>query len=78
MSYQGSIFENNRTQSVRLPVETRFASGIKKVNIRVKGKERILCPTTHTWDSFFINGPTVSDDFFPERASQEQPEREAF
>lgn len=73
---QGSIFENNRTQAVRLPLETRFDSNIKKVNVRVKGKERILCPTTSTWDSFFIDGPDVSEDFMPERAKQHQGERE--
>jgi antitoxin VapB len=28
-----------------------------------------------SWDSFFLDGPTVSDDFLPERASQHQPER---
>jgi len=27
----GTVFENNRTQAVRLPVETRFPEGVKKV-----------------------------------------------
>jgi antitoxin VapB len=27
--------------------------------------------------SFFLGGPTVSDDFLPERATQHQSEREA-
>jgi hypothetical protein len=28
------------------------------------------------WQAFFCNGPAVSDDALPERASQEQSERE--
>jgi antitoxin VapB len=75
---QGTVFINNRTQSVRLPAETRFPENVKKVNVRVLGKERILSPVENTWDSFFLGEETVSDDFMQERASQDQPEREAF
>ena len=71
-----AIFVNNRTQAVRLPVDVRFPEGVRKVNIRVKGQERIIAPIGQTWDSFFLDGPLVSEDFLPERASQ-QPEREA-
>ena len=39
---QGSIFVNNKTQAVRLPVEARFDENIKRVVIRKVGKERIL------------------------------------
>jgi antitoxin VapB len=46
------------------------------VDVRVKGQERIISPAGHGWDSFFVDGPAVSDDFMIERASQEQPERE--
>jgi antitoxin VapB len=73
----GSVFENNRTQAVRLPVETRFPEGIKKVTVRVVGLERIISPVGNTWDSFFLGEDRVSDDFMTERASQEQPERES-
>jgi antitoxin VapB len=74
----GSVFENNRTQAVRLPAETRFPDHVKKVTVRVLGQERILSPIEHTWDSFFTSPDRPSDDFLSERASQEQPEREAF
>ncbi len=74
----GSVFENNRTQSVRLPVETRFSATVKKVIVRVVGRDRILSPVENTWDSFFLSDKTVSEDFMAERASQDQPEREAF
>lgn len=73
----GSVFENNRTQAVRLPVETRFPEGIKKVSVRVVGVDRILSPVGNTWDSFFLSKDRVSDDFMTERASQEQSERES-
>lgn len=77
MNY-GSVFNNNRTQSVRLPVETRFPEGVRKVVVRVVGQDRILTPGDHAWDSFFMTPETVTDDFMNDRASQEQPEREAF
>ncbi|MDZ4728842.1 MAG: type II toxin-antitoxin system VapB family antitoxin [Xanthomonadales bacterium] len=72
----GTVFENNRTQSVRLPVETRFPASVKRVHVRVRGNERILTPTDQTWDSFFLGEASVSDDFMQERADQSQPERE--
>jgi len=73
----GTVFVNNRTQAVRLPLDVRFPEGVHKVEIRVKGQERIIAPIGQTWDSFFLDGPRVTDDFLSERASQEQPEREA-
>jgi len=73
----GTVFVNNRTQAVRLPLDVRFPEGVHKVEIRVKGQERIIAPIGQTWDSFFLDGPRVSDDFLSERASQEQPERAA-
>ena len=73
----GSVFENNRTQAVRLPADSRFPEGIKRVNVRVVGSDRILSPVGKTWDSFFLSKETVTDDFLPERATQEQSERES-
>lgn len=73
----GTVFINNRTQAVRLPLDVRLPEGVQKVEIRVKGQERIIAPLGQSWDSFFMDGPPVSDDFLPERASQKQPEREA-
>lgn len=73
----GTVFENNRTQAVRLPVETRFPEGVKKVVVRVVGLDRIISPAGNTWDSFFLTKEHVSDDFMPERASQDQSARES-
>ncbi len=74
----GSVFENNRTQAVRLPADSRFPEGVKRVNVRVVGSDRVLSPVEKTWDSFFLSDQKVTDDFMTERASQEQTEREAF
>ena len=74
----GTVFVNNRTQAVRLPLDVRLPEGVHKVDIRVNGRERIIAPLGHRWDSFFIDGQMTSDDFLPERASQQQVEREAF
>ena len=73
----GSVFVNNRTQAVRLPAETRFPEGVKKVMVRVVGVDRVLSPVSNTWDSFFLSKERVTDDFITERDSQEQTEREA-
>ncbi len=73
-----TVFTNNRSQAVRLPAELRLPEGVKRVDVRARGVERIISPIGHAWDSFFIDGPQVDDDFMASRASQEQPEREAF
>jgi len=74
----GTIFTNNRTQAVRLPADMRFPASIKRVTIRAIGKERILSPADHSWDSFFLDKHTsVTEDFMKERAAQTQPERES-
>jgi antitoxin VapB len=74
----GSVFNNNRTQAVRLPTDTRFPSDVKRVTVRVVGETRIIAPLHKTWDDFFDGtGDGVSDDFMAERASQEQSDRES-
>jgi antitoxin VapB len=70
----GTVFVNNGTQAVSLPMDVRLPEGVQKVDIRVKGKERIIAPLGQSWDSFFLDGPTVSKDFLPERANQHQQE----
>jgi antitoxin VapB len=72
-----TVFINNRTQAVRLPAELRLPDEVRRVDVRARGNERIISPLGQSWDSFFLNGLTVSDDFMEERGSQLQPEREA-
>ncbi len=74
----GTVFKNNSTQAVRLPVDARFPDSVKKVSVRIVGQDRILTPVANTWDSFFMQGTAVTDDFMTERATQEQQERESF
>ena len=73
-----TVFTNNRSQAVRLPADVRLPEGVKKVQVRARGVDRIISPVGHTWDEFFLNGPQVSEDFMSERAPQQQPDREAF
>lgn len=72
-----SVFMNNRSQAVRLPADVRLPEGVRKVHVRARGVDRIISPVGHTWDEFFLNGPNPSEDFMVERATQQQPEREA-
>ena len=74
----GTVFTTNRTQAVRLPAETRFPETVKAVTVRVVGQERIIAPKGSSWDSFFLEGEGVTADFLSERATQDQPPREAF
>lgn len=71
-----TVFINNRTQAVRLPAELRLPEHVKQVSVRVRGQERIIAPLESNWDSFFIDGPRVSDDFMKTCAGQDQTERE--
>jgi len=72
-----TVFNNNRTQAVRLPAEMRFPDSVKKVEVRSRGQERIISPTTSSWDSFFLGETAATDDFMSERASQLQSERDS-
>jgi len=72
------LFLSNRSQAVRIPAELRLPDSVKEVEVRACGQERIIAPVGRSWDSFFLDGPTVSDDFLAERESQEQAERDAF
>lgn len=76
---QATVFENNKTQAVRLPVSVRFPDEVKKVVVRTLGKERIISPVENTWDSFFLSSESpVSDDFMEQRAEQLDTPRESF
>lgn len=72
-----TVFTNNRSQAIRLPAELRLPDSVKRVDVRARGCERIIAPLGQTWDSFFLTGPQVADDFMDARASQDQPERDA-
>lgn len=73
-----TLFNNNRSQAVRLPAQARFPDGVKKVQVRVNGADRIISPVGQTWTQFFAQGPQVSDDFLVDRDQQVQADRETF
>ena len=62
-----SVFENGRSQSVRIPKEYRFAEDTKRVEIRKVGDELILRPLRkeHSWLDFLKLEP--SPEFEPVR-----------
>lgn len=73
-----TVFTNNRTQAVRLPADTRFPESVKKVEVRVVGRDRVIAPVDAAWDSFFhASAAGATPDFLEARASQEQADREA-
>ena len=72
------LFLSNRSQAIRIPADLRLPDSVKEVEVRACGQERIIAPVGRSWDSFFQQGPAVSDDFLVERAGQEQAEREPF
>lgn len=72
-----TVFVNNRSQAIRLPAGLRLPDNVKRVDVRAQGCERIIAPLGQTWDSFFLDGPQVADDFLETRADQSQSEREA-
>jgi antitoxin VapB len=71
-----TVFTNNRSQAVRLPSEARLPEDTKKVAVRIRGRDRIITPVENTWDHFFLNGLTVTDDFMNERGIQKSVQRE--
>ena len=71
-----TVFTNNRSQAVRLPAEARLPDDVKKVIVRIRGRDRIITPIENTWDNFFLSGPSVSDDFMNERGVQKPDKRE--
>jgi len=73
-----AYFTKNRSQAVRLPAEICLLENVKKVTLRAKGMGRIISPVGGTWNEFFQQGPQAADDFFAERATQDQAERKAF
>ena len=54
---------NNRSQTVTMPLEYRFADSVREVFIRREGESVVLTPRPTDWSGFFALGMTVSEDF---------------
>ena len=69
------VFQNGRSQAIRLPKECRFSSD--EVMVNKIGEIVILLPKHNKWDSFMRAIDMFSDDFMADgRASDMVQERE--
>ena len=70
------VFENGRSQAIRLPKECRFTSD--EVMVNKIGDIVILLPKQNKWDSFMRAIDMFSDDFMADgRSTDISQEREA-
>lgn len=63
------VFENGRSQAVRLPKEYRFHCD--EVMVNKTGDLVILLPKNSKWDSFITAIDMFSDDFMIDREDKE-------
>ena len=70
------IFENGRSQAVRLPKEFRFDN--TEVVISKIGDIVMLIPMENKWESFVQAIDMFSDDFMAEGRDDSVQERETF
>lgn len=59
------IFENGRSQAVRLPKEYRF--NVNEVNVNKVGDVIMLIPKKSRWNSLIESLDMFTDDFMVER-----------
>lgn len=72
------IFENGRSQAIRLPKKFRFNSDTDEVIIRRLGKAILLVPKEEAWATFMQGVNTFSDDFMKNGRDADYPqERES-
>ena len=65
------LFQNGRSQAVRLPKEFRLQG--KEVKISKQGNKIILEPLENSWEQWFASLTQFSDDFMVD--GREQPDR---
>ena len=71
------LFQNGRSQAVRLPKEFRFTG--HEVFIKKQGNAVVLIPTLDPWTSLIDSLDLFSDDFMESREQpQEQIREEMF
>ncbi|MGH8581805.1 MAG: antitoxin [Gammaproteobacteria bacterium] len=70
------LFNNGRSQAVRLPAEFRFEG--TEVYIRKEGEQVILSPKPTSWDDFFGSSLRATEDFMSERVDLPPQERRLF
>ena len=70
------LFQNGRSQAVRLPKAFRFSGD--KVIIKRLGKGVVFLPSEADWDSLIESTRKFSEDFMQTRDQGDQQSREAF
>ena len=68
------IFQNGRSQAVRLPKECRFSGD--HVYVRKQGKEVILSPAQFSWSEFFRQPSAFGEDYLANRDNTPPQERD--
>jgi len=76
MNKTAKIFQNGRSQAVRLPAEFRFST--HEVFIERQGDSIILRPKPDSWDDFFAKTSKVPEDFLSDRKDTPPEPREIF
>lgn len=73
---QGSVFQSNRSQAVRLPKAVALPADVKRVDVVAIGRTRIITPVGESWDSWF-DSEGVTTDYMAEREQPAEQQREA-
>ena len=66
------LFENGRSQAVRLPKKFRFSG--EEVYIQKMGDVVLLVPKEKVWETFLEGLSSFSEDFFTEGREQLAPQ----
>lgn len=74
---KAAVFKSNKSQAVRLPKSVALPDDVKRVDVVVVGRTRILTPEGTSWDEWFAGDP-ASDDFMVERDQPAEQVREGF
>jgi antitoxin VapB len=48
-----TLFQNNRSQAVRIPKEIAFPAGVHEIAVLRDGARRVIVPANAIWDDFF-------------------------
>ena len=76
MNKTAKIFQNGRSQAVRLPAEFRFST--REVFIERQGDTIVLRPKPESWDDFFARPSKVPAEFLADRKDVPPEARELF
>ena len=74
---KASVFKTNRSQAIRLPKSVALPESVKRVDVVVLGRSRLIAPEGESWDSWF-SGEKVTDDFMSSRDQPPDQERGDF